>query len=510
MRLPPRSAPAPVRHRAASDSLARSTPRRLQIVAEAHHPIVARPGAAAAAAASAHRAPRRSTTDTPWRVSSSRGASSYSRPAPSQIDSPRAMTPEEIDALYRRESGADPGDADPPARRLRRRRGGAAGSRSRPRSSSGRARARPTSRSRGSSRPPSTRRSTGSGAAASTPRSSASSPRSPRSSATTHGADDDDRADPGRSPAPPLHVLPSGARDRRPGRARAPHARRPHHRGDRARLPRAGRRRSRSASCARRRRSATPTSRIASPTPHDLPERLEAVMAVVYLIFTEGHAATYGDAPIRADLCAEAIRLARLLVRLFPDSTRGARPARAPAADRRAPAAPASTPRATSSRSRSRTGRAGTAPKIDEGRALLDERAPRRHARAVRAAGRDRRRARARRARRGHGLGRDRDALRAARARSTPSPVVELNRAIAVAMAEGAERGLALLDALEARGELDDYHLLAAARADLLRRAGRRAEAAASYRARASRSPPTTASAASSSAGCAKCVARRG
>src|SRR5947207_948304 len=57
------------------------------------------------------------------------------------------------------------------------------------------------------------------------------------------------------------------------------------------------------------------------PDAHDLPERLEAVMAVVYLIFTEGHATTQGDAPIRADLCAEAIRLARLLARLFPTSS---------------------------------------------------------------------------------------------------------------------------------------------------------------------------------------------
>src|SRR5206468_4162283 len=56
------------------------------------------------------------------------------------------------------------------------------------------------------------------------------------------------------------------------------------------------------------------------PEPGDLPERLEAVLAVVYLIFSEGHAATRVDAPIRADLCVEAIRLARLLVRLFPAS----------------------------------------------------------------------------------------------------------------------------------------------------------------------------------------------
>jgi RNA polymerase sigma-70 factor (ECF subfamily) len=67
-------------------------------------------------------------------------------------------------------------------------------------------------------------------------------------------------------------------------------------------------------------------------------------------------------------------------------------------------------------------------------------------------------------------------------ARVQPSPVVELNRAVAVAEAEGPERGLALLDALAAGGALAGYHLLPAARADLLRRLGRAAEAAAAYR----------------------------
>jgi RNA polymerase sigma-70 factor (ECF subfamily) len=63
-----------------------------------------------------------------------------------------------------------------------------------------------------------------------------------------------------------------------------------------------------------------------------------------------------------------------------------------------------------------------------------------------------------------------------------PSPVIELNRAVAVAMADGPAAGLAILDGLEAAGELRDYHLLPAARADLLRRLGRRREAAAAYR----------------------------
>ena len=84
----------------------------------------------------------------------------------------------------------------------------------------------------------------------------------------------------------------------------------------------------------------------------------------------------------------------------------------------------------------------------------------------------------------------DRGALRARSRRSTRSPVVELNRAVAVAMADGPEPGLALVDELAADGALDGYHLLHAARADLLRRLGRHDEAAAAYR-RALSSPPT-------------------
>ena len=68
-------------------------------------------------------------------------------------------------------------------------------------------------------------------------------------------------------------------------------------------------------------------------------------------------------------------------------------------------------------------------------------------------------------------------------ARMVPSPVVELNRAVAVAMADGPEAGLGLVDALDASGALDGYHLLHATRADLLRRLGRRAEASIAYRA---------------------------
>ncbi len=184
--------------------------------------------------------------------------------------------------------------------------------------------------------------------------------------------------------------------------------------------------------------------------------------------------------PIRADLCAEAIRLARLLVRLFPD---------------------ASEPRGllallllTDARRRARLDGDGQVvpleeqdrsnwdrKKIEEGTALLDGiiRGGALGAYALQAAIAA---VHGRAARAEDTAWSEIAALYELLARVSPSPVVELNRAIAVAMAEGAERGLALLDEIEARGELDDYHLLAAARADLFRRAGRLDEAAESYR----------------------------
>jgi len=216
------------------------------------------------------------------------------------------------------------------------------------------------------------------------------------------------------------------------------------------------------------------------PEADELPARLEAVMAIVYLIFTEGHAATRGDAPIRSDLCAEAIRLGRLLVRLFPASSEAlgllalllltdAR--RAARLDARGDVVP------LEEQDRSRWDDA----KIAEGRALLDTvlrggtLGPYALQAAIAAV-----HARA---------GRPEDtawaeiaALYGLLAQVTPSPVVELNRAIAVAMSEGPERGIPLLDALEAGGALADHHLLSVARADLLRRAGSFVAAAESYR----------------------------
>jgi RNA polymerase sigma-70 factor, ECF subfamily len=216
------------------------------------------------------------------------------------------------------------------------------------------------------------------------------------------------------------------------------------------------------------------------PDPQELPERLDAVLAVVYLIFNEGYAASSGTALVRADLCAEAIRLGRLLVGLM-----SARPeARALLA----------LMLLTDARRDARVGAGGEVVLLDEqdrsrwhpeaiqeGLALVEE-ALRAdpfgaytlqaaiagvHARAARAVDTD---------------WREIAVLYALLAARHPSPVVALNHAAAVAMAEGPEEGLRRLDALATGGTLAGYHLLPAARADLLRRLGRLDEAAAAYR----------------------------
>jgi RNA polymerase sigma-70 factor, ECF subfamily len=212
------------------------------------------------------------------------------------------------------------------------------------------------------------------------------------------------------------------------------------------------------------------------PPDHVLPERLRSVLAVLYLVFNEGYSASGGDAPVRADLCEEAIRLAKLLAVLMPDE-----------------------PEALGllallllhdARRAARTG--------DDGELVLLEDQDRSLWNRERAAEGTRvlERALSRRSPGPYQLqaaiaslhleaqrADDTDwpqiaALYETLARLEPSPVVELNRAVAVAMADGPERGLELID----RVELPSYHLLHAARADLLRRLGRRDEAAASYR----------------------------
>lgn len=215
------------------------------------------------------------------------------------------------------------------------------------------------------------------------------------------------------------------------------------------------------------------------PSQELLPERLESVMAVVYLIFNEGYAATSGDAPLRPELCAEAIRLGRILCELMPRETeaRGLLALMLLHDSRRA--------------ARLQEGRIvlleeqdrllWDAAQIAEGSALAES--------ALREGG--------------AGAYAVQAAIAALHAQAlspeetdwrqiaelyavllavAPSPVVELNRAVAVAQAYGPQEGLRLLQAIEARGELSSYHLLPAARGRFLMRLDRFPEAAQAYR----------------------------
>jgi RNA polymerase sigma-70 factor (ECF subfamily) len=216
------------------------------------------------------------------------------------------------------------------------------------------------------------------------------------------------------------------------------------------------------------------------PPDDQLPDRVGAVCAVVYLIFNEGYGATRGDRLLRVDLAAEAIRLGRLLGELAPDDPEVGgllallllHHARAGArVDPHGDLVP------LEEQDRGRW----DAAMLGEGLGLLD-RALRRghpgpyqlqaaiaaqHALAARAADTDWRQI---------------AALYAELLRLRPSPTYELNQAVAVAMAYGPDAGLALLDRLETTGALAGYHLLPATRADLERRAGRPALAATAYR----------------------------
>src|SRR5436190_4504922 len=210
------------------------------------------------------------------------------------------------------------------------------------------------------------------------------------------------------------------------------------------------------------------------PPEHLLPERLDAVLAVLYLVFNEGYVGTSAGRLVREDLCEEAIRLAKLLAVLMPDE-----------------------PEALSllalmlfhdSRRAARIAADGSLILLeDQDRGLWN---------------RDRIAEGDRVLRRTHGMGTYRLQAQIAAVHAhaerpdetdwrrivelydqlvslSPSPVVELNRAAAVAMATEPSQGLNLIDQIEG---LDDYYLLHAARADLLRRGGRTEEAAASYR----------------------------
>jgi len=214
------------------------------------------------------------------------------------------------------------------------------------------------------------------------------------------------------------------------------------------------------------------------PTPAELPERLDSVLRVVYLVFNEGYSASSGESLTRVDLSSEAIRLGRLLVELLPEpeaigllalmllqeSRRAAR------------TSPAGELVLLADQDRSLWNR----DQIAEGSALVERAlASRRfgpyalqaaiaavHAEAASADATDW----------GEIVG-----LYDVLLRAEPSPVVELNRAVAVAMRDGPAAGLELIDAILARGDLADYRLAHAAQADLCRRLGKTAQARAAY-----------------------------
>jgi RNA polymerase sigma-70 factor (ECF subfamily) len=209
------------------------------------------------------------------------------------------------------------------------------------------------------------------------------------------------------------------------------------------------------------------------PPDEELTDRLQPVLAVLYLIFNEGYSSTASDDLVRRELCDEAIRLAKLLAVLMPDE-----------------------PEVLGilalmlfhdSRREARTNAAGDLVLLeDQDRSLWDAGRIEEGRRVLERAARMRR----------PGPYQLQAAIAAVHAEETtdwsaiatlyerlgelaPSPIVELNRAVAVAMADGLDQGLSLIDEIQG---LDDYHLLHAARADLLRRLGRDAEAAGAYR----------------------------
>jgi len=216
------------------------------------------------------------------------------------------------------------------------------------------------------------------------------------------------------------------------------------------------------------------------PSTAVLPERLDGVLRVVYLVFNEGYAATAGDELVRRELCVEAIRLGRLLGVLLPHEpeVKGLLSLMLLQDSRRDARLDAAGELVTlEEQDRSQWDRGEIAEGVPLAEAALREGGAgfyavqaaiaALHGEAPRAEDTDWRQI---------------AVLYALLLRLHPSPVIALNRAVAVAMTGALERGLRLLEDIEARGELAGYHLLPAAKADLLRRIGRSDEAAAAYR----------------------------
>jgi RNA polymerase sigma-70 factor (ECF subfamily) len=217
------------------------------------------------------------------------------------------------------------------------------------------------------------------------------------------------------------------------------------------------------------------------PSRDIMADRLDGVLAVIYLIFTEGYAATSGPNLIRGELCREAMRLGRLLVELMPER------AEANAllalmllhdARRDARTTPDGGAILLESQDRSRWDKAQVAEglsRVDAGLRSLTRPSTYAVQAAIAALHTQAERYE------------DTDwpqiaALYEVLVRIHPSPVIELNHAVAVSMVDGPERALRLVDSISKRGDLASYHMLPAVRGDLLRRMGRRDEAVVAYR----------------------------